>query len=95
MKLFSEINGEKVSLVIIDHPSNPGYPTYWHARGYGLFSSNTLGQRVFSKGAHELNLQLTRGEVVVFNYRLVVVSGDISDEEINQLADSFATAPVQ
>ena len=90
MKLFSEINGEKVSLVIIDHPSNPGYPTYWHARGYGLFSANTLGQRVFSKGAHELDFLLTRGEIAKFKYRLVVAAGDLNDEEINQLADSFA-----
>jgi hypothetical protein len=92
MKLFSEINGEVVSLVIIDHPSNPGYATYWHARGYGLFSANTLGQRVFSKGEHELDYQLTKGESAEFKYRLVVASGDLSDEMINQLADSYSAA---
>jgi hypothetical protein len=91
MKLSSVINGEKVSLVIIDHPSNPGYPTYWHARGYGLFSANTLGQSVFSKGEHELNFQLTRGERAEFKYRLVVATGDLSDEAINQMADDFAS----
>ena len=26
-------------------PENPGYPTYWHARGYGLFAANPLGQK--------------------------------------------------
>jgi hypothetical protein len=92
MKLSSVINGESISLVIIDHPSNPGYPTYWHARGYGLFSANTLGQKVFSKGAHELNFRLTKGELADFKYRLVVASRDLSDEEINQLADGFASA---
>jgi hypothetical protein len=91
MKLASEIQGERVSLVIIDHPSNPGYPTYWHARGYGLFSANSLGQRVFSKGEHELNFRLKRGESAEFKYRLVVASGDLSDEEIHQLADDFGT----
>jgi hypothetical protein len=24
-------------------PKEPGYPTYWHARGYGLFAANPLG----------------------------------------------------
>jgi hypothetical protein len=24
------------SIAILDHPEDPGYPTYWHARGYGL-----------------------------------------------------------
>lgn len=90
MKLSSEIKGEKVALVIIDHPSNVGYPTYWHARGYGLFAANTLGQKVFSNGKNELNFSLKEGEEVTFKYRLVTVSGTISDEEINQMADEFA-----
>ena len=33
----------------------PGYPTYWHARGYGLFAANPLGQAVFSEGKEKLN----------------------------------------
>lgn len=90
MKLSSEINGEQVALVIIDHPSNVGYPTYWHARGYGLFAANNLGQKIFSNGDKELNFSLNKGEEVTFKYRLVVVHGDITDEEINTLADEFA-----
>ena len=91
MKLHGTINGEKVSLVIIDHPSNPGYPTYWHARGYGLFAANTLGQKVFSNGSQELNFYLTRGQRATFRYRLVAASEDLSDAQINRMADDFAT----
>ena len=80
MKLSSEINGEPVSLVIIDHPSNVGYPTYWHARDYGLFAANTLGQKIFSEGKNELNFSLKKGESVTFKYRLVVAAEDLSDE---------------
>lgn len=90
MKLSGEINEEKVALVIIDHPSNAGYPTYWHARGYGLFAANTLGQKVFSNGENELNFTLEEGETVTFKYRLVVAHGPVSDEEIDRLADDYA-----
>ena len=90
MKLGSEINGEKVSLVIIDHPDNVGYPTYWHARDYGLFAANTLGQKIFSNGEKELNFSLNKGETATFRYRLVVASEDLSDEEINKPADEYA-----
>jgi len=90
MKLISEINGEQVALVIIDHPSNPGYPTYWHARGYGLFAANTLGQKVFSNGKNELNFSMNKGESVTFKYRLVVAAANLDDNQINQLADEFA-----
>jgi len=91
MKLSSEINGEQVALVIIDHPSNPGYPTYWHARGYGLFAANTLGQKVFSNGKNELNFTMKKGESVTFKYRLVVATATLDDDQINQLADEFAS----
>ena len=37
--------GEPVTLAILDHPTNPGYPTYWHARGYGLFAANPSARR--------------------------------------------------
>ncbi len=91
MKLASEIKGEQVALVIIDHPSNPGYPTYWHARDYGLFAANTLGQKVFSDGENELNFSLKKGESVTFKYRLVVAAENLSDDQINQLADEYAS----
>ena len=91
MKLASEINGEQVALVIIDHPSNVGYPTYWHARDYGLFASNTLGQKIFSEGEIELNFSLKKGESVTFKYRLVVAAENLTDQQINQLADKYAS----
>ncbi|GJM29501.1 MAG: hypothetical protein DHS20C17_21360 [Cyclobacteriaceae bacterium] len=90
MKLSGEISGELVSVVIIDHPGNPGYPTYWHARGYGLFAANNLGQRIFSQGNNELNFKLKTGESAVFKYRLVIAGQDLTDDQINLLADQFA-----
>ena len=89
MKLYGEINGEKVAIVIFDHPANAGYPTYWHARGYGLFSANTLGQKVFSKGKEEMNFSLEKGEAVIFKYRLAVFSGEPTVDEIEELSKQF------
>lgn len=90
MKLASEIKGEPVALVIIDHPSNVGYPTYWHARDYGLFAANTLGQKIFSNGDNELNFSMKKGESVTFKYRLVVAAENLTDDQINKLADEYA-----
>ncbi|WP_346855861.1 PmoA family protein [uncultured Draconibacterium sp.] len=90
MKLASEINGENVALVIIDNPGNVGYPTYWHARDYGLFAANTLGQKIFSNGEEEMNFTLKKGDSVTFKYRLVVAGENLSDEQINKLADEYA-----
>ncbi|MCC5931556.1 MAG: PmoA family protein [Cyclobacteriaceae bacterium] len=79
VNLASELNGEEISVILIDHPQNPGYPTYWHARGYGLFAANTLGQAALSNGKDELNLQLKKGESATFRYRFVIYTGSRPD----------------
>jgi hypothetical protein len=66
---------EAVAITMYDHPDNIGYPTFWHARGYGLFAANPLGQKVFSKGALELNTTLKKGENITFKYRVMVSNG--------------------
>ncbi|HSF52610.1 MAG TPA: PmoA family protein [Algoriphagus sp.] len=89
--LSGEINGEKIDLAIIDHPANPGFPTYWHARGYGLFAANTLGQKSLSGGKEELNFKIAPGKSATFRYRIIVDSdGDESDEKLNQEFESFS-----
>jgi hypothetical protein len=59
---------------MLDHPKNPGYPTYWHVRGYGLFAANTLGQEVFSEGKQTLNFALEPKQSARFKYRVLILS---------------------
>jgi hypothetical protein len=82
--------GKKITIGMFDKPSNPGYPTYWHARGYGLFSLNPLGRKVFSNGKEELNLSLSKGASATFHYRVLISEKDVDAKEMNQLADAFA-----
>ncbi|MDZ7897224.1 MAG: PmoA family protein [Arcicella sp.] len=90
VNLAGKIKNEDISVAIIDHPSNINYPTYWHARGYGLFAANPLGEKVFTKDKKELNLKLSPNQSVTFKYRTVINSGKVSDEVLNKLADQFA-----
>lgn len=91
MDLNGTISNEKVAIVICDHPKNVGYPTYWHARGYGLFAANPLGWSVFTNGKESLNYSIPAGKSVTFRYRVVIHNGsDLSDAAINALADDFA-----
>lgn len=91
MNLYGTVGDENISLVICDHPDNISYPTYWHARGYGLFAANPLGAKDFTDGQEELNFELSPGESLTFRYRIVVASGDhLTAEEINSFAGDFA-----
>ncbi|MES2374170.1 MAG: PmoA family protein [Bacteroidota bacterium] len=89
--LYGKKGGDDISIVMIDHPQNPGYPTYWHARNYGLFAANPLGQKVFSEGKETLNFKLAKGEKTSFKYRVVIASGKekLSTKSIDQLVSDF------
>jgi len=79
-----------ITIGIIDHPANIGYPAYWHARGYGLFSINPLGRKVFSNGKEELNFSLAPKQSTTFRYRVVIHSGSVlSKEKMDKLSDDF------
>jgi len=91
VSLSATKNGEPISIVIFDHPLNPGHPAYWHARGYGLFAVNNLGQKIFSEGKEELNLTLKKGESVTFRYRIYITSGyTATDDEMNRQFEEFS-----
>ena len=91
MNLYGNIDDEKISLVICDHPKNQSYPTYWHARGYGLFSANPLGVKDFTKGKEELNFSIPSGQSVTFRYRLIISSNShLTVAEINAFEKDFA-----
>lgn len=90
MKLEGTIEAETISVTIMDHKKNVGYPTYWHARGYGLFAANPLGQSVFSDGKETLNFKLAKGESTIFNYRILIHDGsELSKKAIEQSFNEF------
>lgn len=91
MNLSGEINGEDIAIAIFDHPDNIGYPTYWHARGYGLYAANSLGQEAMSGGKETLNFILGANESVTFKHRVVIYSGkEVSKQQIDKDFEVFA-----
>lgn len=92
MKLDGKIGEEHISVVICDHPENSNYPTYWHSRGYGLFSVNPLGVKDFTKGADSLNFSIPAGQSATFRYRVIIASGShLSGQEIDVFSNEFAS----
>jgi hypothetical protein len=72
----AEIEGKKVGIAVLDHPSNPRHPTWWHAREYGLVAANPFGVHDFEKkepGAGDLKLEA--GRSLTFRYRFLFHEG--------------------
>jgi Methane oxygenase PmoA len=90
--LSGTVAGEPVTITILDHPANPGFPTYWHARGYGLFAANPLGQKIFTNGKQELNFSLAPNQSVTFRYRVLISSAILTPEKSESAYQDFVSA---
>ena len=89
MTLSGNVKGEDLVIAIFDHPKNPTYPTYWHARGYGLFAANPFGAKEFTKGKKTLNYTLEPGQKATFRFRVLVNSGKLTKEQTEALHKQF------
>ena len=78
-----------MTIVLLDHPENPGAPTYWHARGYGLFAANPLGQKAFSDGKETLDFKLPPRGSATFRYRLAILSRPFDAAQVEALFKEF------
>jgi hypothetical protein len=87
--------GERVSVSILEHPSNFRHPTWWHARTYGLFAANPFGKADFEKlddksaGDHAL----AAGQSLSLRYLVLIQPGDPSPEAIQAEFTAFSAAP--
>jgi len=87
--LTGKVNQEDITLVMLDHPKNIGFPTYWHARGYGLFAANPLGQEIFSNGKEKLNFTIQPEQSATFRYRLVILDGTPTPDQVEAQYSQF------
>ena len=82
-------DGHRETIGILDHTGNPGYPTYWHARGYGLFAANPLGRNIFDPKQPKFDWTLEKGQSATFRYRVILFSHAASADEMNEASAAF------
>jgi hypothetical protein len=93
--------GKVVGVAILNHPESINYPTYWHARNYGLFSANPLGQGDFQRQSKyrkkpykknpvlPLRLTLKPGQTAHFRFLVIVYEGIRTNEQIEGRFKAF------
>jgi hypothetical protein len=88
---YGQVDGSAVGVAIMDHPSNPRYPTYWHSRTYGLFAANPFGVKDFTGDkSKDGSMTIEPGERVSFRYRVVIHPGDVRSAGIAALYGKYA-----
>ncbi|HTB10044.1 MAG TPA: PmoA family protein [Bryobacteraceae bacterium] len=84
------VDGEQLGVAIFDNPQNPHFPTYWHARDYGLFALNPFGQNSFDENMPENKTKLATGQKLTFRWRVVIHPGDAASAGIADIYKQYA-----
>lgn len=91
-------SGKVVGLAMMNHPESINYPTFWHIRGYGLFSANPLGQGDFLRQSKykknpvlPLNLTLKQGESIHFRFLVIIFDGRRTSQEMEKTFKDFVS----
>ncbi|MFW6275519.1 MAG: PmoA family protein [bacterium] len=95
VRLEGDKDGKTIGIAIYHHPNSINFPTYWHARGYGCFAANPIGQFDFQKGSEKENpehrtLTINPEETALFKFRMTIYEGKKSKEEFNKEFENFS-----
>jgi len=72
-------------IAILQHPSNPGYPSKWFTRDYGFISPTPMYWPADDKAT-----RLRKGEVMRLRYRVLVHAGYANHAGIDKLFAQYA-----
>lgn len=82
-----------ISMALFDNPKNSGFPAYTHARGYGLFAINDLGQFSYDPKAEKKIYNLAKGESMTLYHRFYIQSGsELTPENASKIFLGFSKA---
>lgn len=78
------IDGKKVGLAMMNHPTSWRYPSDWHVRAYGLFAANPW----ILKGENTLQ----KGESLTLKWRVYAHDGDAAAGKVADVFAGYANA---
>ena len=73
------IDGKTYGIALFDHPSNPGHPTPFHVRAFGLITHI---------GTHDWTLKANQSQSL--HHRLIFHTGDANSANLDERYKEFA-----
>jgi len=88
-----KVGGEELGIAIFDNPENIKHPTYWHARGYGLFAVNPFGEHDFyNDPKRDGGVTIATGKSLTLRYRVLIHQGDAAQAHVAEAYQTYAEA---
>lgn len=89
LSLAGVADGSPVTVILLDHPKNPGFPTAWTVRPDGFVAANPFSGRSTDNTASP-SLRLGPNERVVFRHQLMILPGSQTPEQVERVYEGFA-----
>jgi hypothetical protein len=86
MDCYGTRNGKTEGMAILQHPSNPWYPSPWFTRDYGFFSPTPM----YWPADETTGTILKKGDALHLRYRVLVHSGDTKTAGIEEEFSKYA-----
>jgi len=85
----------ETGVAMLQYPGTFRYPTYWHARDYGLFSANPFGLRDFTDDkTKDGSYTLPKGANMKYAFRLILHRGGPAEAGVDEFSQQLqAPAP--
>jgi hypothetical protein len=88
------VGERRYGYAIFDTPGNFRFPTYWHARTYGLVTANPFGIREFDRASGQKgDHTLPEGQELTFRYRVCFHVGDAQEAQVAARYADYAEPP--
>lgn len=87
-----DVDGEVMGIAMLSNPDNDGGEPHWHARDYGLITTNPIATGAFT-GGELLPVTLRSGESFRYRYRVYVHRGDASLGRVAEAYMGFIQTP--
>ena len=88
---YGKVGDEELGVAIFDSPKSFRHPTYWHARGYGLFAVNPFGIREFTgDNDKDGSWTIPLGKSLTLRYRVFIHHGDYKQAHVAAAYQQYA-----
>jgi len=84
------VDGERVGIAMLNHPSSFRHPTPWHVRTYGLFTANPFGLKTVAEIDEDGSVELAQGERLVLRHRIILHLGNEKEADIAGAWEAYA-----
>ncbi len=88
------VEDKHVGIAILDHETNPRYPTGWHVRDYGLMTANCFAWSYYRPEAKQKgHMKFKKGSKTTWRYRLYIHRGDAQKGKVADRFHDFVAPP--